>query len=101
MDICEGSTASFCTASLKAGNSYWGGVARKLAPGRVGTGLSPPGFLGGVLGREPLGREPVEPLGREPVEPPGREPDEPPGRVRLPRAGVGFEANFGFSILRS
>ena len=75
MDICEGSTASFCTASLKAGISYCGGVARKLASGRVGTGLSPPGFLGGVLGRElfePLGREPVEPLGRD-LEPLGRD----------------------------
>jgi len=79
-------------------------VAWKLASGRVGTGLSPPGFLGGVLGREPfepLDREPFEPLDREPVEPLDREPVEPRGGKRLPLPNVGLEANFGFSILRS
>ena len=69
---------------------------RKLAPGRVGTGLSPPGFLGGVLGREPF-----ELLGCEPFEPQGREPVEPRGEKRLPLPEVDLEAKFGFSILRS
>ena len=63
-------------------------MARKLASGRVGTGLSPPGFLGGVLGREPF-----ELLGREPV--------EPRGGKRLPLPEVDLNAKFGFSILRS
>ena len=80
-------------------------VANPILPqlsGRVGTGFNSSGFLGAVLGREPVG-----PRGREPDEPPGREPDERLGREPLgrepdePRSEAGLEASFGFSILKS